>query len=754
MVGLPNQYVAAGPVSGGIAISHVFGTTGPAWPRLGRFVYQVTLPLFRHRFSRKDVHAPESDFALKRIDDLRAKLARGETAYVVGIGPASHNTGVALLEVSAVGGMKLIANDEEERFSGIKHDDHFPVHAIAMLRSRLEERGLSYRDIHTIAANWDFTCMPSMGLSALVEHLPASLALANSKCMPKFDFYGAGPTLGDAPRRLGELLGAPGRIPIVCRHHHDNHAAGSYALSPFCRRSKPTLITVLDGLGDQGAMSIYLATGNELKVLRKNFSMMESLGAFFSIISSTQGGWTTLSSEGRYMGAAAWGDGSRLTNRYYRGLREVFRFCPEGEVQINRVFANWHKCGELEPYGEPMKKLLGEPIPPEKMWNPDAVLRVDDVQHSEITRDRCDLAAATQLVFEDALFHIVDYFIRQTHAEQLVLTGGTALNCLANMRLVERYDAAWYRRNLGSGDGLHIWVPPVPGDAGVTLGAAYEFAMRAGARPKEPMRHAFYCGRGSSRREIETALEASGDIGCEPIGNIRDTASREAIADLMAYLISQDGVLALFQGPAETGPRALGHRSILANPTNPESLATINERVKYRERVRPLAPMVTRESAEWLFELSPGAADDDYGAYDYMVLTAPARPKAYDVVPAVIHKDGTARLQIVREEHDPLTHAYLRAMGRHVGVEASVNTSFNVGSPIVQTPVQALEALRKAKAMSGVIMVADEGDAFLIWHDVDVPPKDAGNQLRIWLAEWRDRTRQGLEVLELPRFSP
>ena len=124
--------------------------------------------------------------------------------------------------------------------------------------------------------------------------------------------------------------------------------------------------------------------------------------------------------------------------------------------------------------------------------------------------------------------------------------------------------------------------------------------------------------------------------------------------------------------------------------------------------------MATLSAARRFFELSPGANDDDYNAYNYMVLTAAAKPEAYERIPAVVHHDGTARLQIVREETDPFTYAYLQAMGRHVGVEVSVNTSLNVGSPIVQTPVQALDALKKAKALSGLVMIAADGLAWFV----------------------------------------
>ena len=196
-------------------------------------------------------------------------------------------------------------------------------------------------------------------------------------------------------------------------------------------------------------------------------------------------------------------------------------------------------------------------------------------------------------------------------------------------------------------------------------------------------------------------------------------------------------MLGLFQGAAETGPRALGHRSILANPCNPQTLETINRLVKFREPFRPLAPMLTLEAAHRWFELQDGASDDNYNAYNYMVLTVRPRPDAIRHIPAVIHRDNTSRIQIVREDTDPFTHAYLKAMGRHAGVEVSVNTSLNVAGPIVQTPQQALEALRRSKAMDGVLLLGAEGGAYLAWHAVNAPPKDGGLRLRRWLQQWR-----------------
>lgn len=371
------------------------------------------------------------------------------------------------------------------------------------------------------------------------------------------------------------------------------------------------------------------------------------------------------------------------------------------------------------------------------MWNPDAILQVEDITHASITSDRVDKAAAVQLVFEDALFHIVQHLIRTTRCTKLVLTGGTALNCLANMLLLDHFNSEWYERNLGLKNAtLHLWIPPIPGDMGVSIGAAYHFASLAGAKPGKPMAHAFLCGLAPTRSEIQNAIKENNSMRAMALGNIEKKSDLECIADLMAWIVSRDGVIGIYQGVAETGPRALGHRSILANPTNLNTRQILNEFVKFRELIRPLAPMVTRDAAQRWFDLALGASDDDYNAYNYMVLTARAKPEAHQKIPAVIHKDGTSRLQIVREETDSLMYAYLKAMGRYTGVEASVNTSLNVGAPIAQTPRQALETLRRSQGMHGLFLVSREGDVFLAWHHITLPPKDAGATLARWLIDW------------------
>ncbi len=224
-------------------------------------------------------------------------------------------------------------------------------------------------------------------------------------------------------------------------------------------------------------------------------------------------------------------------------------------------------------------------------------------------------------------------------------------------------------------------------------------------------------------------------IASQRIGDIATPDGRDAIADLMAFMVAQSGVIALYQGAAETGPRALGHRSIFANPCDAQARERLNERVKYREAIRPLAPMATLEAAQTYFDLLPGASDADYNAYNYMVLTAQSKPAARDKIPAVIHADGTGRIQIVNPQDDPLTYAYLKALGRHIGVEISVNTSFNVAGPIAQTPQQAIDTLRRSKGLDAVMLVADDGAVYAAWHGGE---RDSG-RFTGWLAEWNSR---------------
>jgi carbamoyltransferase len=721
------------------------GRFRPRHPVLGATGSRVALPLAKWYFRRKQIHRSTSHFAAERRKELVAKLAHGETAYLAGISIGGfHNSGVALIEVSPDAGLRIICNNEEERFAGRKHANNYPSASLEALTDIMRRLGISPERIVAWLGTYDYPLLVATGIRSMLEEFPASMHLMFQDPSPTFDgnHFRAGIC---APVRLGQLFGLGSAVPIVGMAHHDNHAWFSYLVSPFARDPQPVVIAVIDGSGDFASISLYLGENGTVRQIRTNGSVFDSLGMFYSVISSTQGGWTALSSEGRYMGAAAYGDMNRSTNCFYPCLRNIFSLQPYGDVRLNRLLANWPRHMLRKPYTPELISILGPPIAPEDMWNPDAVLRVEDIHHHPNTQERLDKAAATQMVFEDALIHIIDCLIRKTGSDRLVLTGGAALNAVANMRLLEKFDEDYYSRVVGRATTqLHLWVPPVPGDAGATLGAAYAFAASVGAGFGTPLKHAFYCGCGASISEILAALKRAADLAWIVVGNASHRSGIDVIADLIAFITARDGIVGIFQGSAETGPRALGHRSIVANACNLRTRDLLNERVKHRERIRPLAPMATLTAAKDLFELSDGGSDDDYNAYNYMVLTARAKPHARLQVPAVIHADGTARLQIVREETDAVTFAYLKALGRRTGVEVAVNTSFNVAAPIAQSPVQALDTLRRANGMDGVFIFSDDGPVVVAW--AKEPRTGVGGRIRKWVIDWRLETGASAEA--------
>jgi carbamoyltransferase len=724
---------------GGGEASGVFGRWGPRRPRLARLGASAALPAFEWLTSLRGLVSFGSDPGQARLGELERSIRTGREAYVLGIGFGFHNSGAALVRVSAEGTVELICNEEEERYAAVKHCSAYPEHAVAAVGRRMEKLGIGPADLAACVSSWEYAkAAVTFGVRPPFEEAPASMTKRLREHSGDIFSDDIGKQLMTSTGRLQEQLGLGRRTPIVGMRHHDCHAYFSYAVSPFAGEREPVMVAVMDGSGDDVSTSLYEARDGNLTLLKAlGESPLDSLGSMYAVLSSTQGGWPMLSSEGRYMGAAAWGDGNRLTNRFYRGLRQIVRFGPEGEVRLNRALANWTRRGVVEPYTKELIEILGEPVPFEQMWHPDAVLNVEDVRHPELTRDRLDKAAAVQMVFEDALIHTVEHLIRMTGSSRLILSGGTALNCVANMRLLDCFDERWYERQLGRSDTfLRLWVPPTPGDAGAPAGAAYAFAMRAGARPGAPLRHAFYCGSAPSTSSIRAVVGAEPTLGSLPLGDCSEPQQRALVADLVAHALANDRIIGLYQGASETGPRALGHRSILANPCNPDTRHLLNERVKHRELIRPLAPMVTRAAAERLFQLQPGASADDYNAYNYMVLTARARPEAHDLIPAVIHHDGTGRMQIVRPDVDPFCHEFLLAMGRRVGVEASVNTSLNVGAPIAHTPEQAVSTLQRAKGMDGLLMIGEEGEATLVWlQDRPEARERLMESVREWAAE-------------------
>ena len=644
------------------------------------------------RVRRWQGHVPLAEADLGPVG---ARL-RERAGFVLGVNGGSHDAGVALVRVED-GVAELVLNAEEERFSRKKHDWGAPMGALAEALGTVERLGGSVDDVVVRACGWDFAAFVATWTREVAGGFPDSLGLLGAE-----GFMDAG-VARRLPALVGEVFG-PDRLLAV--PHHAAHAWGSVLLSPFSE-DDDVLVVVIDGMGDRGSLSVHRWRDRTLTELYDNGSVFDSLGLMYQWLSSTQGGWTPLASEGRFMGAAAWG--SREDNAFYADLQPMLHRLPEGRLRLDRDWIRWDRDPK-RPYGDPLRDVLGEPIPPERLWDPNAVLDPARQEVPELTQARLDKAAAVQRLFEDGVEHVIGHWLQATGARRVIWTGGTALNAVAALRLAERWpEVQW-------------WTPPFPGDNGVAAGAALAVAWSSGAVERvRPLDHAFLGGGALTREAIDRALVGSG-LRVAPI-------PASELGDRIAELLVRGAILGLAQGAAETGPRALGHRSILADPTREDALERINAHVKRREAVRPLAPMMLADEAERLFELPVGTRHHALHGWRFMVRCARARPGTRELLPAVVHVDGTSRIQVVDPEVDPVVAAILEGMRVRKGLAVAVNTSLNVGEPIAHTAEDVLATLRRARDLHGVVLVDEEGEGVLAWDEGG----GAGRELGGWV---------------------
>jgi carbamoyltransferase len=269
---------------------------GPRHRRLGEAGFRAARWLSARLFAAAGFHQLGSKFADARIAAVRDKLDRGERVYLAGLGPpGTHNSGVALVEVTRTNGPRLIVNNEEERFSGNKHTTEYPRASIDAMLATLRSIGRDVEDIAAWLTSWDYPDLAGTIARSVLEEAPQSLKLLRTTEAAGFDGRRL-EQMTRTPKILSQQLGLAERVPLICMPHHDNHAWFSFAASPFADSDEPIAIAVLDGTGDRGSISLYVIENGAMRRLYCNDSMFDSLGAFYSVISSTQGGWTWLSS--------------------------------------------------------------------------------------------------------------------------------------------------------------------------------------------------------------------------------------------------------------------------------------------------------------------------------------------------------------------------------------------------------------------------------------------------------------------------
>jgi len=518
-----------------------------------------------------------------------------------------------------------VAAAAEERFNRRKHSSDFPVGAI---RYCLEEAGCSVTDIDEIAHGFNYA--------------------------PYAAAYSVDPMTDKQYREVfsrDALLAlvrrdCPGVPAERVRHvdHHLAHAASAYFTSGW----DECLVVVADGMGEAHGVSVYLGRDGTLEMLFR-IPASDSIGVLYSLV-TLHLGFDFNADECKMMGLAPYGDAERFSGFF----QEHVKLTAGGAIRIPILRLNRDRA-ERETYAATRRVLEEQLI---KARQPD----------DDITDEHRDVAAALQACLDRGMRHLCGSLALRTGQRRLALAGGVALNCTAAGRLVT------------SGLFDDVYVQPAAGDDGAALGAAlYRASVHKDVRNlRSP---APFYGPSYPVSAVRAALARFGDrLQTIEFGTFEETCAEAA------RLIAQGCVVAWYRGRMEFGPRALGHRSILADPGDPAMRDRINAMVKKREAFRPFAPAVALEEVHTWFDVPPGTE------LPYMTVTVDVREPYRRQLPAITHVDGSARVQTVSTKDDATFHALLRAVGTLTGRSMVLNTSFNVnGQPIVNTPDEAIE---------------------------------------------------------------
>ncbi len=543
---------------------------------------------------------------------------------ILGISAYFHDSAACLLRDGS-----LVMHVEEERLNREKHTARFPELALGAC---LRAGDIGIDQIDAVAFNWDVFAGARAKVKLLLRYLPRSLNLMRAGANP----HGMAKSHLDGfrlKRYLVEQFGLPQRVPLHRVNHHLTHAASAFLISPFDEAA----ILTLDAVGDDCATAAFAGRGTRIEPVQSH-GLLDSLGVLYSVVTQFLG-FRTLFDEGKVMALAAYGE-----PRYLGELRRIVRLGDDGRYKLDLSFFRFQFNGELAPFSPKFYRTFG---PPRKPGAP-------------IEQRHNDIAASLQSRLEEVTVGLASHLYGRLACENLCLAGGVALNCLSNTQILRHTP---FER---------LWVPPVPNDSGGALGAAlYAYHSEMGNPRKLELRNAYW-GPEYHDDEIESALALHG-VQFE---------RRDDATFIAAEIVANGGILGWFQGRMEIGPRALGNRSIVADPRRADMKDIMNQRIKHRESFRPFAPSVLAEAAHEYFDL--------VGDSPFMVMSAEVRREKRAVIPAVIHIDGTARLQTVTREDCPRYWELIDKFRRLTGVPLILNTSFNENEPIVCSPEDAI----------------------------------------------------------------
>jgi carbamoyltransferase len=525
---------------------------------------------------------------------------------------------------------RIVACGAEERFSRKKHDNTFPEKAIAYC---LNEANLAMNEIDKVAFYEKPVVKFERVMSQHLQHAPKSISSflkhAGSWAKKRLSLK---KILERELNYFGEIEFYP---------HHLSHAATSFYLSNFDQAH----IVVLDGVGEWATTTVGHAKGKDIS-LDQSIHFPHSLGLLYSTLTSYLG-FRVNNSEFKVMGLASYGDPSRYDQEYSQliELKEDSSF----ELNMDYFQFDWSK---QRMYSQQLVDLFGHP-PREP--------------ETELKQFHQDLAAGLQATLEKAAINLLKSIKDQYPGDKVCLSGGVALNSVLNGKILNQTD---FKK---------IFIPPDPSDGGAALGAA----LLASKKDWDSFEDfSPYLGPGYNWAQINQVLEQTDGIEYQLY------PEKAKLSKKTAQLLDQEKVVALFQGRMEWGPRALGNRSILSSAASVKMRDLLNAKVKHREKFRPFAPVVLKNEVETLFKLEhslPRSAK-------WMLMVYPLKEEKHDDIPAVVHVDGSGRLQSLEKEDNPFYYQVLEDYHDLSGVPVLINTSFNVrGEPIVCTPQDAVD---------------------------------------------------------------
>lgn len=573
--------------------------------------------------------------------------------YVLGISCFYHDAAAALLRDGV-----LVAAAEEERFTRTKHDFGFPAHAI---RFCLEQAGITARDIdYAVFYEKPFVKFDRILMTVLAT-FPQSWRVFRESMIPWFK-----EKLWIKKLIQSQLDLTPDRILFV--DHHASHAASAFFCSPFDEAAFLTF----DGVGEWTTATMGRARGawhpgeqNGLTILRE-MRFPHSLGLLYSAFTAFLG-FEVNDGEYKVMGMAPYGE-----PRYMDKVYKLLHVHDDGSFWIDMDYFSYHYSADRMFNGR-FVDLFGPPRRPGSEFVISNGAGNGDGEAVRSSRHYADIAASIQRVTEDLILTMARQVHKETGLPRLCVAGGVALNSVANGRLARE------------GPFTELFIQPAAGDSGGAIGAAlYAYHVLFGQTRKFVMEHAYW-GQAYGTDAARDALESTGLP-------FRVTDNDEDLLDSVVDDLQAGKVVGWFQGRFEWGPRALGNRSILADPRRAEMKDIVNSKIKFREPFRPFAPAVIEERSREFFV---GDAMPQYPSR-FMLYVLPLQPARADAIPAVNHA-GTGRLQTVRKEWNPRYYEVIKRFGDATGVPIVLNTSFNLrGEPIVSSPADAVSTFLRS----------------------------------------------------------